>query len=255
MAIMKITVLGSGSKGNATLIDFENKKILIDVGFTSRTLKNKLESINVDPKDIDYVFITHNHSDHIVGLKSFLKKYKPELYISERVALSLFNDTPYEKINYYSEEILIDDIYVKVINTSHDAIDSKGFVIERNNTSVVYITDTGYIHQRNLTFIENKSVYIIESNHDTEMLRKGRYPDYLQRRILSNVGHLSNDLCGSYLSKLIGPNTKKIVLAHLSEENNTPELAKETVVRILNDNNIDIEIECAKQDEILEVVQ
>lgn len=252
---MKITVLGSGSKGNATLLDFGNKKILIDIGFSYRTLKEKLENINVNPKDIDYIFITHNHSDHIIGLKTFLNKHKPELYISERLALSLFNNVAYERLNYYSDEILLDDIFIKVINTSHDAIDSKGFVIERNETSVVYITDTGYIHQRNLMFIENKSIYIIESNHDTEMLRKGRYPDYLQRRILSNVGHLSNDLCGSYLSKLIGPNTKKIILAHLSEENNTPELAKETVIRILNDNNINIDIECAKQNEILEVVQ
>ncbi len=252
---MKVTILGSGSKGNATLLTLENKRILIDIGFSYRILKEKLESINVHPENIDYIFITHDHHDHIIGLKTFLKMHKPNVYMSERLAISLFKDIIYEKLNYYSDEMVLSDTFIKVINTSHDALDPKGFLIEQNGTSLVYITDTGYIHQRNLIFIENKSIYVIESNHDTEMLRKGRYPDYLQRRILSNIGHLSNDLCGSYLSKLIGPNTKKVILAHISEENNTPELARGTVVKILNESNINIEIECAKQNEILEVVQ
>ncbi len=153
------------------------------------------------------------------------------------------------------EIILEDNIFIKVIPTSHDSIDSNGFLIEYENTSLVHITDTGYINQKNFLFLKNKNYYIIESNHDNEMLSKGRYPFYLQQRIRGNVGHLSNDMCGYYLTKLVGPDTKKVILAHLSEENNTPELAKDTVISILNQSNISIKIECAKQYEALEVVK
>lgn len=253
---MKITVLGSGSKGNSTLLDFDNVKILIDIGFSYNSLKEKLESINVNPKDIDYIFITHDHIDHIYGLKTFLNKHKPIVYISEKVSKFCFNDKTYEKANYFKEDILINDIFIKPIPTSHDSLDSYGFLIEYKNESIVYITDTGYIHQRNLSFIENKTYYIIESNHDTKMLLNGRYPYHLQQRILSNVGHLSNELCASYLSKLIGDNTKKIILAHLSEENNTPEVALDTLNKILDENKIKVEsIECASQNKILEVIK
>ncbi len=253
---MKITILGSGSKGNSTLLDFDDVKILIDIGFSYKDLKEKLESINVNPKDIDYLFITHDHIDHIYGLKSFLNKHKPIVYISKKVADFYLTDKKYEKINNLSEEILINDIFIKPVPTSHDSLDSYGFLIEYKDESIVYITDTGYIHQRNLSLLENKTYYIIESNHDTKMLINGRYPHHLQQRILSNVGHLSNELCSSYLTKLIGPNTKKIILAHLSEENNTPEVALDTLNSILEKNDIHIKnIECASQSKILEVVK
>jgi phosphoribosyl 1,2-cyclic phosphodiesterase len=253
---MKITILGSGSKGNSTLLEIDKVKILIDVGFSYKVLKEKLESVNIRPQDIDYIFITHNHSDHIYGLKTFINKHKPILYISEKIANLLFGDLTYERLNYYTDEIYINEIYIKRILTSHDAIDSNGFLIEYKNESVVYITDTGYIHQRNLPFLTNKTYYIIESNHDIEMLKNGRYPYYLQQRVGGSVGHLSNELCSSYLSKLVGPNTKKIVLAHLSEENNTPQIALDTLNRVFSENNIHMNnIECASQDKVLEVVK
>ena len=251
---MKIKILGSGSKGNSTFIDLGNKKILIDVGFSYKHIKEQLEKINVDPKEIDAVLITHDHSDHVYGLKVFINKVKPILYITPEIEETIL-EKPYEKSIYLGDELYLDDTLIKVIPTSHDAITSNGFLIEKNTESLVYITDTGYINQRYFKFLTNKNYYILESNHDTEKLIKGRYPEYLQRRILSDKGHLSNELCAGYLSRLIGPKTKKVILAHLSEENNTVSLALNTSLNILKENNIDFNnITCASQTEITEVV-
>ncbi len=250
---MKIVVLGSGSKGNSTYIDLGTKKILIDIGFNYKNIKEKLNEINVDPKEIDALLITHDHLDHTAGLKVFLNKVKPLLYITKEVEEYLL-DEPYQKSVYLTDEMFLDDVLIKVIPTSHDAITSNGYLIETKNDSLVYITDTGYINQRYFTYLKDKTYYIIESNHDTEKLIKGPYPEYLQRRILSDKGHMSNELCAGYLSRLIGPNTKKIILAHLSEENNTESLALSTINEILKENLIEFNnITCASQRELTEV--
>jgi phosphoribosyl 1,2-cyclic phosphodiesterase len=249
---MKITILGSGSKGNSTLIEIENTKILIDVGFSYRTLKEKLNSIHVDPLTIDYILITHDHSDHIYGLKTYLKNYKPFIYMSKKIA-DVFFDFKYENLIYIEDELKINDITITTLETSHDATDSCGYLITYKDKSLVQITDTGYIHSKELNKIKNKTYYIFESNHDIDMLINGKYPPHLQHRILSDRGHLSNDLAGSYLSRIIGPNTKKVVLAHLSEENNTPKVALDTVKEKLKEQDIKIDLITASQYELTEV--
>ncbi len=250
---MKIVVLGSGSKGNSTFIDFGTKKILIDVGFSYKQIKERLELIKVDPKEIDAVFITHDHSDHTYGLKVFLKKVKPYLYITKEVEQYILEEQ-YEQSVYLTDEMFLDDIFIKVIPTSHDALTANGYLFEYNNENVVYLTDTGYLNHRNFIYLKDKEYYIFESNHDTEKLINGPYPEYLQRRILSDKGHLSNELCAGYLSRLIGPNTKKVILAHISESNNDPTLALETNLKILKENEVDFKnLECASQNEITKV--
>lgn len=244
---MQIVILGTGSKGNSTLIKTEKSNILIDVGFSYKSMKEKLNSVNMYPKDIDYIFITHEHTDHIFGLQTFLHYNKPELYISEKIKDYFY---PYEKTNYFSDENIIDNVFIKVLQSSHDSKDCIGFVIEENNESVAYITDTGYINEKNFIFLKNKTYYIIESNHDIEKLMNGRYPYYLKQRIYSDRGHLSNESCGYYLNKLIGKDTKQIVLIHLSEENNTKEIAYNTVLKEI-DKKVPILI--SDQREILEV--
>lgn len=247
---MKVAILGSGSKGNSTFIDFGNIKILIDVGFSYKQIKERLASINVDPKEIDAVFITHDHNDHTYGLKVFLSKVKPNLYITKEVENYIL-EKPYEKSIYLTDEMFINDIFIKVIPTSHDALTANGYLFENNGESIVYITDTGYLNHRNFVYLKDKNYYIFESNHDTEKLINGPYPEYLQRRILSDKGHLSNELCAGYLSRLIGPNTKKVILAHLSESNNDPTLALETNLKILKENGLTFDtLECASQHEV-----
>lgn len=251
---MKVNVIGSGSKGNSTLIEFEKSKILIDVGFSYKYIKEKLEELEVKPNEIDYIFITHDHSDHIKGLQVFLNRNNPKLYVSTKIAEKYDYMNNYLFINDLEEDLSFEEFNVKVIPTSHDATDSHGYVFA-SDESLVYLTDSGYINMRNFKYLKNKEYYIFESNHDINKLIKGRYPEHLQRRILSDSGHLSNESSAIYLSKLIGPKTKKIVLAHLSHENNTEDLALETFKKITTKNNIIFEnVICAKQDCVVNVV-
>ena len=250
---MKVVVLASGSKGNCTYVDLGSKKMLIDAGISCNKIREKLDEINVDIKTIDWVLITHDHTDHTYGLKVLLKRVNPYLYINKEVEKEVLH-SKYEKSIYIEDEIKIDDITINIVPTSHDALSSNGFLIEQNNESLVYITDTGYINHKFFNLITNKTYYIFESNHDTEMLKKGPYPEYLQQRILSDKGHLSNELAAGYLSRIIGPNTKKVVLAHLSETNNEPSLALKTVNKILKENEVNYTVkECASENEILVV--
>ena len=139
--------------------------------------------------------------------------------------------------------------HVDIINTSHDASESKGYVFTTNDSSLVYITDTGYINNKYFKKLYNKNMYIMESNHDVEMLMHGKYPPWLKQRVLSDKGHLSNQASSFYLSKLIGNNTKTVVLAHLSHENNTEEIALDTLKSTLREYNVDFKnIHIAKQD-------
>ena len=231
---MRVCVLSSGSKGNSVLIEASNTKILIDLGVTKSYIEDKLKELKVDPNEIKAILITHTHVDHIQGLKAFLKKYKPKLYVN-KIILSLLReyieDFDYEL--YDTSEFKIDDICVSVIKTSHDVKGSVGFIIKDDQKSIVYITDTGYINNKYFSSLSNHNLYIMESNHDIEMLMNGSYPFHLKQRILSDKGHLSNKDAAFYLSEFIGSNTNTIILAHLSDDN-TQEVALNTLNNVLN---------------------
>lgn len=250
---MKFEVLSSGSKGNTTFISTNETKILIDCGNTCKYVCEKLKSININPNELDAIFITHTHKDHISGLKVFLHKYNIKVYLTEK----MLNDLPYvenyELINI--DDIIIKDMKIEIIKTSHDAPDARGYIINGNNKSLVYITDTGYINNKYHSMLENRDAYIFESNHDVELLNNSSYPFALRKRILSDKGHLSNHDSSVYLSKFIGNNTKYILLAHLSEENNTPLLAYNTLIDKLKETNKEVDnIIIAKQNEETELI-
>lgn len=250
---MKVSVLSSGSKGNTTYIETKKTKLLIDAGNSSRYIINKLNELNVDPDKIDAILITHVHSDHIKGLQILSKKINCPVYITEKMYPYLDYLTNYKFID--SNKIVINDMEIDVIKTSHDTEDSVGYIVNNNNDSVVYITDTGYINKKYYDLLSNRSVYIFESNHDIEMLNNGKYPFELRKRILSDKGHLSNYDSAKYLSKFIGNNTKKIILAHLSEENNTETLAmNELVTRLSKEKIVFNDIIIAKQNEKTELI-
>lgn len=251
---MKFCVLASGSKGNCTYLETDNHKILIDIGMSCAYIERNLKEIGVEPKEIDTIFITHTHSDHIYGLKTFLKKYNPLVCFTEK----MHKDFDFDIDNYYylENEYKEDELYVKIIKTSHDVSDSNGYVFETNNKSLVYITDTGYINIKNHKYLKNKNIYILESNHDIEMLMNGRYPHYLKNRVQGDSGHLSNKQCADYLLKFAGDETKLIILAHLSEENNTPLKAKTTIEKAfeLKEKRL-CNINVAKPKERMEIIK
>ena len=248
---MRIVILGSGSKGNSTLLIGNNKKILIDVGFSYPKMLMNLKEYDIKPSDIDAVLITHTHSDHIGGLGSFIKKNSIPVYTNEKMLPGLSKIVNEELLQVMDDEYSIGEFNITCIHTSHDAPGSVGFVINDNKSELVYVTDTGYINKTYLKKLVNKDIYIFESNHDINMLMTGPYPYILKQRVLSDKGHLSNELAGNYLKEIIGNKTKKIVLAHLSEINNTPEIALNTVTSIVNCDNIIIET--ASQNEVLDL--
>lgn len=226
---MKVCVLASGSKGNCAYVETVSTKSLIDVGMSCAYIEKALKDIGVDPASIQQIFLTHTHTDHTSGLRVFLKKYGPTVYFTEKMdeELGMLIDDVY----YIDEDVQIGDLLVRPIKTSHDVADSNGYVFVSEGKSLMYMTDTGYINIRNYNKLKNHDIYVLESNHDTTMLMEGKYPYHLKQRILGDKGHLSNKDSAYYLSQFTSDKTMEVILAHLSEENNTPDKALEAYYR------------------------
>lgn len=254
---MKVCVLSSGSKGNSTLVITDKVKILIDLGTTTSYVEAALNNLNVNVKEISHILITHSHVDHIKGLKVFIKRYNPVILVTEDMKNVLEKELGNFRYEYYEDKkAIIDDLIVNVIKTSHDAEESIGFVLTNNNSSMVYITDTGYINQKYFKILSNNNLYVLESNHDIKMLMDGPYPYYLQQRVRGDKGHLSNKQASDYLCKFIGDNTRKIVFAHISEHNNSYEKVIETFNEELSKNDMKFDdVLIAKQNEATEVIE
>jgi len=230
---MYFNIIASGSKGNATLVVDKDTVILIDMGITLTRLEEGLSEIGKKLSDITGAVFTHEHSDHIAGIK-FLPKNK--LYALKGTLPGVGSHII--KVN---EKFLIGDISVTPIKISHDAINPCGYVLETDSEKLSYVTDTGYILNETLSILKNPNYLIIESNHDIKMLLKTNRPMELKQRILGDHGHLCNEDSAIAACGIIGPKTKEVILAHISEEANTPATAIDAYRRILNHFSIDSE--------------
>ncbi len=230
---MKYYVLASGSKANATIIKGPETTLLIDLGLSLKEYRNRLELFNLEAEEVFAVLYTHKHSDHLTP--QFNSVANGNIFAP---ALTLPRGTKYYEVTPY-ESFLLNEFKITPLATSHDTDTSVGYILETNGYKAVYMTDTGYISTKNLDLMKNAHLYIIEANHSPRLLLQTNRPFDLIQRILSDTGHLSNEACAHYLAELIGPNTKEIVLAHLSEEANTPEEALSTMDKIFRKYGID----------------
>lgn len=252
---MKFSCLASSSTGNVTYIESAHSKILIDIGMSCLYVEKNLKDMGIEVSDINAIIITHTHADHIGGLRVFLKRYHPLLYITERMYKDLKDIIGSNEYSFIDDVFYINDLKVTPFSVSHDAPDTNGYIVESNDKSLVYVTDTGYINNKLYKILSNKNAYIFESNHDVKMLMEGEYQHHLKMRILSDRGHLSNKDSSYYLSKIIGNDTKVIVLAHLSKDNNTPDIALNTLNEMLKENNYHIRSLVAPPTEKTEVIE
>ena len=224
---MEFHVLASGSKGNATFIYEGGCGILIDCGITRKQLLYKLDQLGFSEDDITYVFLTHDHYDHNKNIHIFDK---------DKIFTSLKNmdqlDDYHTLIPYEHRRFGVFDVLT--LKTSHDASDPIGFVIS-SDESLLYMTDTGYVSDKNRAYMQNLDYYIIESNHDIEMLMATKRPLFLKNRILNDKGHLNNEYSARLMCDMVGDRTKEIVLAHLSMEANTPLKAIEAYERVFEE--------------------
>lgn len=247
MAKYSITSLYSGSKGNSVLIESENARILIDAGKSARALCSALNGIGKSIDDIDAIFITHEHTDHVSALEVLLKKHQIPVHIVGASARKLLMRGlhSYESLICVHPPVFtveVGDIRVTSFPTPHDSEFSVGYRIEIGESIIGYATDIGYITEEIREALSGCESIVIEANHDVDMLMNGPYPYDLKIRIRSKRGHLSNKECALLASELCFIGTKNILLAHLSEENNDPSLAYDEVWSAIGDENVNLKI-------------
>ena len=225
---MKLSVYASGSSGNCLLLSSGSTHILIDAGISKRRIEGSLAQSGLSMREIGGVLITHEHSDHISGLKMLLKYYALPVYaprtVANRLRGCLPEAEPYLRVIPVNESFAIGDLTVTAFHTPHDTDESVGYRVQSGGVFAL-ATDMGHVTEEVLNALSGADAVLIESNHDEEMLRYGPYPVYLKRRILSDRGHLSNACCAELARALALGGTKQIILGHLSRENNSPALA------------------------------
>lgn len=255
--MLKIQTLSSGSAGNITYIGSDTTNILVDVGLPLSTTLKLMSQANIDPRSITGLVITHEHSDHIKGVTDFVTQYNVPIYCYNRCSKILRKSLKLPPHHFIETEntFIIGDITVNCFPIPHDSQFCLGYTFQHNDSAVGVATDIGQMTEIIVDSLSICQVVVLESNHDIQkLIANPNYPDWLKRRILGNRGHLSNIDCGRTIAKLYQGNVSQVILAHLSEKNNTPTLAYQTVKQYLQTQGIiegkDIYIDVAFQSQI-----
>ena len=246
---MRVCSIASGSSGNCTYVGSGDTNILIDAGVSRKRIVEGLKKISVAPEQLDGIFVTHEHSDHIQGINMMVKMFDTPVYATGGTL-----DAMNHLFEVHADEpVSMGAITVMPFSTSHDAADPVGYTLTAEGHKTSIATDLGKYDDYTIDHLKDTDVLFIEANHDISMLEAGKYPYKLKRRILSEYGHLSNEDSGSLLCKVINKNLKYAFLAHLSKENNYPQLAFEAVKCQLWEEmglkDLDFDLSVAKRDE------
>lgn len=242
---MKFCSLFSGSSGNCNYIGTDTTNLLVDVGLSGIRIQNELKKININPADIDGIIVTHEHIDHVQGVGVFSRRFDIPVYASEKTWAAMackVGQIKEDNIRFLEadQELLIKDLTITPFNISHDAVEPFGFNISNGLKKISLLTDTGCTNDYIRSRIAGFDLLLLESNHDEELLKVGSYPWVLKKRIMSEIGHLSNETAAYFLLDVLKKGGEHVYLGHLSKENNFPELALKTVENILQKNNIKI---------------
>ena len=255
--MLKIQTLSSGSAGNITYIGSNTTHLLVDAGLPLSLILKLMSQASIDPHSINGIVITHEHSDHLKGVADFVTQYNVPIYCYKQCSKILKRSLKLPPHYFIETEntFEIGDIKVNCFAVPHDSQFCLGYTFQNNNAIVGIATDIGQMTDTILTNLANCQIVVLESNHDIQkLIANPKYPDWLKRRILGNRGHLSNIDCGRAIAKLYQANVSQVILAHLSEKNNTPTLAYQTVKQYLQTQNIiegkDIFIDVALQSQI-----
>ena len=250
--MFSLTVLGSGSGGNCALVTSDRCRILIDAGFSARRISQRLQSLGVEPESLDGILLTHEHSDHIAGLKVFCGKFDVPVYCNSLTAEYLCREGIAEanryKIFSTGSSFTIQDIDVQAFYVPHDAVDPVAFVLSSDYGSVGFLTDLGYAPKLARERIREVHTLVVETNHDEQRLQAdSKRPWSVKQRILSRHGHLSNEAAAALVADIAGENLRRVILGHLSRECNSPELALGAMRRLSLDS---LELHCAEQNQV-----
>ncbi len=251
--MIKSYTLFSGSSGNCTYVKCGNTEILIDAGRSERAINQALISIGSSLSSISDIFITHEHADHVCGLEMISKKHNIPVHLTYPSYDKLVMDRTYLKRSAVRHEVEFEkdfgDLKIKSFKIPHDSAQNVGYIITDGSTSLGSATDIGHVTEDIAYALRGCEYVILEANHDIEMLKNGSYLPFLKERILSRNGHLSNKNSARLSCFLSENGTRHITLAHLSRENNTPELARGTVCELLEKNNLSIDVTVASESE------
>ncbi|MCM2589771.1 MBL fold metallo-hydrolase [Rossellomorea marisflavi] len=240
---MHFSVLASGSTGNAIFVENEEHSFLVDAGFSGKQMEGLFSQIGRKIEDLSGILVTHEHSDHIKGLGVLARKYKLPIYANQKTWNAMDglvgNIDTEQKFTFDMETAKhFGGISIESFGVSHDAAEPMFYVFHQGEKKLVLMTDTGYVSDRMKGIIANADTYVFESNHDVGMLRMGRYPWNIKRRILSDVGHVSNEDAAVAMAEVAGDRTKNFYLAHLSLDNNMKDLARMSVSQTLETKGI-----------------
>ena len=243
---MRLSILASGSGGNAVLIEADSVHILVDCGLSTRQILRRMELSGTVPHELNGVLVSHEHSDHIRGLEVFCRRFEAPLLATEGTAAGLPAGVHPDELLVSGHDVRFGELVVTPVATSHDAREPVGFVCEHRGCRVGLVTDTGCVTELLVERLSACHGLLLEANHDAEMLRYGSYPWYLKQRIASRTGHLSNEQCRDAVARLAHGDLEVVVGMHLSQENNRPKVAAREIARAVVGSRIRIDV--ARQD-------